>query len=886
MAQRAPKSGPAPQRLRTNRLSAPLGVGWDPLELSWEPRSRQAGYQVRLIDPFAADGSPVLWDSGPVASADPSCVVPSTAGVGSRSAYAWQVRTDDGAHPSMWSEFAQFETGMATEDWGADWIGCRTRPHEVRTLYFRRVVDLPAPVVRARAYASALGWYRLHVNDLDVTGQTLVPRWTPFHERIEYQVYDIAAGLRPGTNVIGIVVAEGRYRGALGFTNETARYGDALAAMAQIELTLADGSVITITTDQDWEVGTGPIRTSDPMNGERVDARIPASEWLDPGLPLRDREPVRLLPSPRANLIAESVERVTAVLRMSATVLRRNADEQIVDFGQNFSGVARVRLHGPAGSTVKLRYSEVLEPNGRLDTSYLSAKKGEWFQTDEVILGEEPLDFLPTFTTHGFRYLSVDGPVSALRDEDVEGVVISTDLEAISEFNASDPRLEQLWRNVVWSLKSNFTDTPTDCPTRERSGWTGDIQIFGPTAAQLVDVDAYLRRYLENVATEQGVDGTVPSVIPAEAVPGVNKRPFDLARTSAGWGDVAVMLPWTLYRYYGDRDTLARQYPSARAWVEFLIRRGRKSTLLGKRGRRHAGGFDEFIVDSGFHWGEWLRPGSTIYGEIIGIVADSRADVATAYLVNSARILADTAEVLGQGADAAYYREVSESARTAWQRAFVRRGGSRISRDRQDDYVRALAFGLLPLHQRAAALARLVELFEVAGMHLQTGFLSTPLLLDTLVRSGRDDIAYRLLLQTTAPSWLGQIERGATTTWETWEGYRRNGRAHESHNHYAFGAVVQFLHESVAGLAPLEPGYRRIRVAPVPGGGLTSAGVTVRTPYGRAASAWEIVDGALRLTATIPPGTSAVIEFGAQREEVGAGRHEFAFPLSAREVAA
>jgi alpha-L-rhamnosidase len=611
------------------------------------------------------------------------------------------------------------------------------------------------------------------------------------------------------------------------------------------------------------------VLSADPKGGERVDLRLP-----DPPPEDAFATAVSLLDA-RTPLVAESVEPVTVIGHRTGRVSRTPSGRQLVDFGQNFAGVARLRLSGPAGALVKLLYSEVLDAHGELDTNYLDEKSGkEWFQRDEVILGDEQVDYTPAFTIHGFRYLAIDGPADPISQDDVEGIVLSSNIPQISEFRASDPRLERLWTNVLWSLRSNFTDTPTDCPTRERSGWTGDIQVFGPTAAQMVDARAFLRRYLHNTAEEQYPDGRVPPFIPSEAAPGVSKNRLSFSSSSAGWGDVTVMLPWTLYQYYGDTTVLADHYDSARKWVDHLAHRASTKRSIRRRLRGGAGDLERFIVDTGFQWGEWLRPGETFRSEIRGGFTGKRAAVATAYLARSAELLSRISEVLQHGDDAIRYRRLSVNAAHAWRATFVTKGGARIGDDKQDDYVRALAFDLLTPEQRPRAAARLVELVELAGFHLGTGFLSTPMLLDTLVDAGHEDIAYRVLLQTTAPSWLDQVARGATTTWETWAGHTADGEPHASHNHYAFGTVAAFLQERVAGLAPTAPGYARFRVAPVIGGGLTSASVSLDTPYGTAGAAWELGrSGAVTLTVTVPAGAAADVILGDVRQELSAGTH-------------
>lgn len=862
-----------PFALTVDTLRRPLGIDTVAPEFGWlvPGTVAQRAYDIEVgTDPgFPAAHS--SWVSGRVESERPFGIAYTGPRLASRTRYHWRVRAhlDDGSVTDWAAD--SFETGILDRSgWVARWV---THPDSTakdpRTLYFHTTIDLKAPVVRARAYTSALGWYRLVVNTTDVTGHSLVPRWTPFHQYVEYQTYNTTDALHTGTNHIYMVVSEGRYRGKLGIFSAAARYGDRLAALAQLEIELADGTTMQVCSDAGWRVGYGRVMRADPKDGERVDLRLP-------DLPPEGAfgTAVSLLNTHKP-LIAESVEPVTVIGHRTGVPSRTPSGRQLVDFGQNFAGVARLRLAGPAGATVKLLYSEVLDAHGELDTNYLDEKPGkEWFQRDEVILGDKPVDYTPAFTIHGFRYVAIDGPADPVSPDDVLGIMLSSRIPQIAEFRASDPRLERLWSNVLWSLRSNFTDTPTDCPTRERSGWTGDIQVFGPTAAQMVDARAFLRRYLQNTAVEQRPDGRVPPFIPSEASPGVSKNKLSFSSSSTGWGDVAVMLPWTLYQYYGDTTVLADHYDSARKWVDHLTHRASTKRSIRRRLRRGVGDLEQFIVDTGFQWGEWLRPGETFRSEIRGGFTGKRAAVATAYLARSAELLSRIAEVLQHGDDADRYRRLSANATRAWLAAFVTEGGARIGDDKQDDYVRALAFDLLTPDQRPRAAGRLVELVEQADFHLGTGFLSTPMLLDTLVDAGHQDIAYRVLLQTTAPSWLDQVERGATTTWETWEGYTVTGEPHASHNHYAFGTVAAFLQERVAGLAPTAPGYARFRVAPVIGGGLTRASVTLETPYGTAGAAWELGPSRIvTLTVTVPAGARADVELGDVRRELSAGTH-------------
>lgn len=874
--------------LRTNLLVVPLGIDTPRPEFSWKLVTVAAdavqtacAIQVSSSEHFHNE---LLWDSGQITLDTPFGVVYAGVPLSSRHRYFWRVRVWDGQGVAgEWSSPAWFETALLeTGAWTAHWISS-TPPVENASqqpddaaLYLRGLVELPAAVVRGRAYVSALGWYRFFVNGEDLTGNALVPRWTPLDHIIEYQTYDITRQLQAGTNIIALAIGDGRYRGHLGAMSRRAVYGDRLAGFAQLELELADGSSLTVTTNEDWLAGPGRIVASDPQTGERVDLRIPDADWLNPQPPARFTR-ARALPSPSGTLVAEEVARVQQIASLpTQRIWRSSSGKQLVDFGQNFAGVMRIRLSGPAGSTVRLTFSEVLTSEGELDTRYLSAGPIKSVpQRDEVILGEEETWYQPWFTIHGFRYAEVDGLQRTLVPDDVEGCALSSDLPLVGTFESSDARLDQLHHNVLWSLRSNFVDTPTDCPTRERSGWTGDIQIFAPTAALFVDAQAFLRRYLRNVALEQLPNGTVPPFIPSESsqVSGGLPRFSRMNATSVGWGDVTVLLPWTLYQAYGDQRVLERQYESMRRWVDHLERDARTKTGRGRWFARRIGTLERYIIGNGYHWGEWLRAGDSFLDTAFQILI-TRSVVATAYFAHSSRLLSEIAHVLGREPDARHYAELAEHVRSAWRKAFVRPDG-RIGDDKQDDYLRALAFNLVTPEQRPATLARLIELIEAAGDHLGTGFLSTPMLLPVLAENGRQDVAFRLLLQTTNPSWLSQIERGATTIWETWDGYDKKGNARMSHNHYAFGSVARWLQEGIAGLAAA-PGYRRLRINPRIGGGLTKAASTIETPFGLARSAWRLEAGVVTLEVSVPPGTSAEVHLGDGRvEQVGSGNHQF-----------
>lgn len=874
----------APTFLQVDGGRAVLGLGSPRPRFSWHLPDGSAAQAAHEVEVTRAADERRVWSTGRVPGAQPVHVVYGGAPLSSRSTYGWRVRVwgEADLDPGPWSEPARFETGVLDPSWWrASWItGHRRESGDAnRTLYLRGAFEVPREVVRARAYVTALGWYRFFVNGTDVTGPALVPRWTPFHAYVEYQVHDVTDLLHPGSNVLAMAVGDGRFRGVTGLRERRAVYGSRTAGLVQVEIQLADGTTQVVASDGSWHAGTGRIITSDPKLGEAVDLRVDDLDWRTAEVAPAGFSAVELLDEDRT-LVSEEVPPVRQVDRLTArSVTRTRSGRQLVDLGQNVAGVVRIRLVGPPGTQVTLTHSEVVGRDGELDRDYIHTLPvgRPSYQQDEVILAGAEEWWQPWFTIHGFRYVEVDGLPADLDVADVEGIVLSTDLDRHGAFSCSDERLERLHRNVWWSLRSNLVDTPTDCPTRERSGWTGDVQVITPAASTFVDVHAYLRRYLRNVAVEQRPDGRIPTYIPWERVPderpGLFDRLWERTWTSTGWGDASVIVPWSLHERYGDAGVLEETWAAAAAWVDQLCRRARSRSSLTRR-RRGTGrpAVERHILDTGWHFGEWLRPGEGLTSVARDYVRGDLAVVATAYLEHSARLLSRIASVLDRDAEVVRYREMADRTRHAWRTAFLHDDG-RIGTDRQDDYVRALAFDLLEDGERATAVDRLVALIEQADQHLGTGFLSTPMLLDVLVDGGRPDVAWAVLLQTTPPSWLGQVLQGATTTWETWEGHDRRGDARDSHNHFAFGAVAEFLVGRVAGLRPAAPGWRRIDVAPLVDGPLTSASASLMTPFGRASSSWQRRGRSVTLELTVPPGATARVRLGGNVEERAAGTH-------------
>ncbi|MFI7275016.1 family 78 glycoside hydrolase catalytic domain [Streptomyces sp. NPDC049879] len=827
--------------------SAPAVLGRAAPRLSWQlpplPGGAPTAHRLRLTHADGRTETRTTASPEQVRAPWPFALLPSRA----RGTVEVAVQADGRWTP--WSDPAPFETTLLhAGDWRARFVSPRTlgAPHGPAPL-IGRSFELPAEATRARLHLTSLGIHIARLNGHRVTDEELAPGWTSYRHRLRFRSHDVTAALRPGTNELTALLGNGWYRGKLGGAGERAVYGDRLALLAQLEVECADGSTHVIATDGTWHAHDTGVLADDLYDGQTTDLRRPRG---GPG-------PVDVLDIPPGRLFPADTPPVRPVAHHpAAPPTRTPARALLYDFGANVVGRVRLDVRGEAGREVTVRHAEVLE-DGELSTRPLRGAAA----TDRYILaggGTETLDSPLTF--HGFRYATVEGvaPEDILR---AEAVVLSSDLRPTGTFDCSHPGVRTLHENVGRSMRGNFLDIPTDCPQRdERLGWTGDIQIFAPTAAFLADCDAFLASWLRDLAAEQHPDGTVPF-----AVPDVHRN---ILPAAAAWGDAVTVVPWTLYERFGDRDTLAELYPAMRRWVDHLDRAAGEDHVWAGR----------------FQFGDWLDPAAP--PDEPGAARTDKDLVATAHFARSARILADTARLLGHHEDAARYARLAADVRTAFAETFATPAGRLLS-DTPTAYAMALVWDLLPSpRQRATAGDRLADLVRANGFRMATGFVGTPLITDALTEAGHAHLAYRLLLEESCPSWLYPVTMGATTMWERWDSMLPDGSVNPgqmtSFNHYALGAVADWLHRRVAGLAPAAPGYREIDVCPVPGPGLAWARAALDTPYGRAAAGWRVTGDRLVVEVTVPPGAHATVRLpGAAAtggERVGPGEHRFEVP--------
>ena len=836
----------APHHLRCEYLVDPMGLDERHPRLSWllEDARRgaiQTAYQVQVgsSPQGLAEDQPDIWDSGKIASSDSVQVDYDGPAPKPATRYYWRVRTWDAEdQASPWSAAAYWETGLdRRRAWRAKWIGLPpvTPPPDLPpSPFLRRTFRLEQAVLRARLCITARGLYLASLNGRAVTDDLFRPGWTDYGKRLPYQVYDVTDLLQAGDNVMGVILGAGWYCGHVAWMKH--HYGSEPRLLARLEVICEQGAGVTVVSDRNWKGRTGPIVESDFLMGETYDARLELEGWNEAGLDDSDWNPVLEEPMDRIPLVSQPGPPVHRAEELKPVHVSLGPDgSHIVDFGQNMVGYVRMAVPGdlPAGDAITLRHAEVLNPDGALYTENLRKARA----TDRYISRGAPATWEPHFTFHGFRYAEVQGWPGTLDPDALTGVVVQSEIPQSGDFSCSHDGINQLQHNILWGLKGNFLEVPTDCPQRdERLGWTGDAQVFVRTACFNTDVAAFYEQWMRCVEEAQTEEGSFTDVAP------------DVLQKagSPAWIEAGVIVPWTVYLCYGDRRILDRHYPAMKQFLRFA-----RATSEGL-----------------------VRP-AVGYGDWVNIDAFTALDlISTAYFARAADLMARIAGVLGRNRDARGFAALFRRVRRAFQRRFVTPDGRLVS-DTQTAYTLALRFNLLPDRMREPAAANLerdilhgnssVWPYPPRDGHISTGFVGCSEINFALADTERLDLAYQLLLNEDFPSWLFPVKNGATTIWERWDGWTPDKGFQDpgmnSFNHYTFGSIGQWLYQVVAGidLAGDEPGYRHILFHPRPGGSLTWARAALQSVYGPVESSWRIEDGRFLYEISAPPNTRATV---------------------------
>jgi len=728
--------------------------------------------------------------------------------------------------------------------------------------YLRTTFDIPFEPAEAILHVTALGIADFEINGRPAFDDQLMPGWTDYMQRVPYRSYDVTALMKKGANCVGAILGDGWYCGHVAWSQRQT-YGERPRVRVLIEVKSTDGEIRQVFSDGTWKTATGPILQNDLLMGEAYDARLAIEGWSEAGFDDSAWPSVETWEAPPMEISAAILPPVRRRDVFDGKLIEetgghRGAKIYRYDFGQNLAGRLRIRVQAPRGTTLTMKHAEVLKPDGSLYTDNLRTAKATDYYTCRGG-GEETWE--PRFTFHGFRYASI-GASRAVESLSAQSVVLQTDLEPTGEFNCSHPLLNQLFKNIVWGARSNFLEIPTDCPQRdERLGWTGDAQVFVSTAAIVMDVRTFFRKWMRDLRDSQAASGQIPSFAPDLVVPPVPKGDGGPA-----WADAMVLCPWAIYEAYGDREILEENYAAMASYLRFIA--GPECTKDGIRNhpdlKRHC--YGDWLAQDGSPNAKGFSP-----FELIG----------TAFLAEDARIMEQVAGLLGRPEEEAEFKALREATRTAFQERFVTPDGLVIGAT-QTSYLLALAFDLLEPGSIPGAITELVRDIEKRKFHLSTGFVGTPYLLPVLEKVGRLDLAYKLMEQESFPSWLFPVLNGATTMWEHWDswtpekGFKSPGM--NSFNHYAYGAVGTWMFRSIAGLAPAEPGYRKILFRPRPGGSLTKASARLKTAHGTIGIRWEKSGERLQLELEVPEGTEATLDlpegYKTDATEFGPGSHK------------
>lgn len=855
------------KELKCEHLKNPAGIGKRNPIFSWilesyRKNTFQAACQVKVCEE-----NELIWDSGRMETDCSIACVYKGPELKPLKSYQWSVTVWDDQGDSAEAD-AGFITARFDRPWKASWVEPEQEPaygqkgdfHDVGATmgvhtdlrglddykgfqpvqYLRIPFEVKKPVKHAFFCATAHGVYEIAVNGIAPDDRLLAPEISSYHKILQYQVYDAAGLLREGKNVISVKLGDGWWTGRVGCMGNACQFGDTTAFLMEGQIEYEDGTTDHVLSD-DAVSSTGPLLVADLFVGEKYDARKELDGWETAEYDDSSWKPVKKAEYPYDNLQAQAGTPIRIIRSFTPKAVFTDGNgDTVIDLGQNIAGFLSFTVDAPVGNVIRMEHAEVLDKNGCFCKNIMGANKD---QMDVYITKDGRQTYQPCFTYHGFRYVRLTGWPGTPKTEDFTAHVVSTDVEDIGSFETSDPKINRLQKNIWWSQVANTTGIPTDCPQREKAGWTGDVTVYAPTMCFLRDEEEFLTRWLGNCRAEQQEHGEIPTVVPfLQCYKEINT--YYGSDTSCGWGDVIVSVPWNLYMAYGNRDVLKENYGAMKKWMQYVQHCAENEMPEGYEA------FDEnrkerqkYLWNTGFHYGDWLVPSMLKDNRddmaMINTAYATKEVVAPAFYAYSTNLMSRIAEVLGEKEDCRYYKELNAKVRQAFEAEYIDSDGH-IKSDMQGIYVLALKNDLMSEELRPKVVRRLLEKIEENNGCLDTGFLSVPFIMDVLTENGCKDAAYRLLWQEKCPSWLYEVNNGATTMWESWAAVREDGEIEKhSFNHYAYGCVGDWMYRELAGIKAEEAGYRRIRIEPFYDCGLEYVKGSLKSPYGLIRVSWK-----------------------------------------------
>lgn len=833
--------------LKCNRIKNPLGFELEKPRLSWTVKStgKEDDVLTRILVCESEDFNDLFFDSGFIEDYDDLYYAVDKK-LSPNTRYYWKVVVQTG-NDEFQSDTAWFETAKTDRKWKAEWIKPDFDDSSIHPL-LRKEINVREDIESARAYVCGLGIYEMEINGERVGDEYLTPYCNAYDKWIQYQTYDITDLLRKGKNCFGALLGNGWYKGRFAFGHiKDNIYGNEFAFLCETVVKYTDGTTETFSSSNDWKCFPGFVTESGIYDGEVQNEKKYPQKWSEPGYDDSSWSAVT-----DANIGYNLLQaRKSLPVRVTETIIpciiKTPKDETVLDFGQNMVGWVEFRTKNPVKGEITLHYGEELQDGCFYRDNLRSAKAVFKYISD----GKSSY-VRPRFTFFGFRYVKLEGWTGQANPEDFIGCVVHSDLEITGKIETSNPKVNKLFNNAMWSQRGNFLDVPTDCPQRdERLGWTGDAQAFCDTACFNMDSYAFFSKYMYDLKCEQAdYDGGVPPYVPvfkSDISEGkrIKEGPFT-PPGSCGWGDVATILPWTVYLHSGDKSILSEQFDSMKAWVD----------AIGKYGA------ENFLWSKGFHFGDWLAPDSNDPDNISG--ATSHILLASCFYSYSARLVSKSAKALSRKEEEIEYAGLSDRINKAVLKEFLTSSG-KLSSDTQTAYAVMLFMNIVPEKNRQGFADRLAQKVMEKNYKIQTGFLGTPYLCRVLSENGYNEISYKLLLNEECPGWLYTVKMGATTIWERWNSLLPDGSFSDtgmnSLNHYAYGSIASWMYRYMCGINPSQdkPGFKEVFLSPMPDPSLEWAKATLNTPCGKLESSWKYSKGGLEYNFLIPFASKAKV---------------------------